>query len=112
VATDVWIPAVSLSYRYDTPALGWLDYVRPYLEYSNIVKENDDFNDSELVTAGAAWANGGWYIYTELAYSNGNYFVGDEGDDYSNIFDGVGDFGANGNDSWNARFNINFGYYF
>jgi hypothetical protein len=112
VATKAWIPAVSLSYRYDTPRIGWLDYVLPYLEYSNIVKDEDDFNDSQMVTLGAAWASGGWYIYSDLVYSNGNYFVGDEGDNFSNIFAGVGDFGVDGNDRWNYRFNLNFGYYF
>ena len=39
VAAKAWIPAVSLSYRYDTPRLGWLDYVLPYLDYSNILKD-------------------------------------------------------------------------
>jgi hypothetical protein len=112
VAADAWLPAVSLSYTYNTPHIGWLDYIVPYVEYSNIVKTEDDFNDSALVTLGAAWANRGWYLYSELAYSNGNYFVGDEGDDYVNLFEGVGDFGVNGNDRWNYRLNINFGYYF
>lgn len=112
VAAKGWIPAVSLSYTYETPRLPWLDYVLPYVEYSRIVKTDDDFNDSELLILGAAWARGGWYIYTDLAFSNGNLFVGNEGDDYSNIFHGVGDFGVDGNDRWNYRFNINFGYYF
>ena len=111
-ATEAWLPAVSVSYRVDTPGLGWLDYVLPYAEYSNIMKREGDFNDSSLVTTGAAWANGGWYIYTEVALSDGNYFVGDRNDDYSNLFDGVGDFGANGNDQWQYRVNFNFGYYF
>ncbi len=82
------------------------------MEYSSIVKDESDFNNSQMVTLGAAWASGGWYIYSDLVYSNGNYFVGDDGDNYSNIFDGVGDFGVTGNDKWNYRFNINFGYYF
>ena len=112
VAAKAWIPAVSLSYRHDTPQLGWLDYVLPYIEYSNILKDEGDFNDSQMVTLGAAWASGGWYIYSDLVYSNGNYFVGNDGDDYSNLFDGVGDFGVAGNDKWNYRFNLNFGYYF
>ena len=60
---------------------------------------------------GSAWARGGWYIYSDLAYSNGNYFVGNKGDDYSRV-DGVGDFGFNGNDDWNYRLNLNFGYYY
>ncbi|NBC47939.1 MAG: hypothetical protein GVY22_08110 [Gammaproteobacteria bacterium] len=120
VASEAWLPAVSLSYLYETPQIPWLDSVRPYVEYSSIIKEEGDFNDSQLVTLGAAWARGGWYIYTDLAFSDGNYFVGNENEDgnpegYSNLFsptDGVGDFGANGNDHWNYRFNINFGYYF
>lgn len=112
VATRAWVPAISLSYKYETGWIPWLDYVLPYLEYSNILKDVHDFHDSEMWVLGAAWANGGWYIYTDLAYSDGNYFVGDDGDNYSNIFHGVGDFGVTGNDKWNYRFNINLGYYF
>jgi outer membrane murein-binding lipoprotein Lpp len=112
VATDAWIPAVSLSYLYETNQIPWLDSVRPYVEYSNIIKADKDFNDSQLAIVGAAWARQGWYIYTDLAFSDGNYFVGSKGDNYSNIYDGVGDFGVDGNNEWNYRFNINFGYYF
>ena len=112
VATKAWIPAVSLSYKYETQQIPWLDYVLPYLEYSSIIKDESDFNDSQMWILGAAWAKGGWYIYSDMAYSNGNYFVGNDGDDYSNILDGVGDFGVDGNDKWNYRFNVNFGYYF
>ena len=112
VATDAWLPAVSVSYLLETDRIPWLDSVRPYVEYSNIIKQDSDFNDSDLLVVGAAWARGGWYIYSDAAWATGNYFVGDRGDDYSNIFNGVGDFGVNGNDRRNFRFNINFGYYF
>lgn len=112
VATEAWLPALSLAYRYDTSGLAWLDYVLPYAEYSAILKDSDLANDSEMITLGAAWASGGWYIYSDYVWSNGNLFIGNEGDDYANIYRGVGDFGANGNDRWNYRFNINFGYYF
>lgn len=112
VATDAWIPAISLSYKYTTETISWLDYVLPYIEYSAIRKESEHIGDSELVAIGAAWANGNWYIYTDYVRSNGNLFVGNEGDDFTNIFDGVGDFGIDGNDRWNSRLNINFGYYF
>lgn len=111
-AAQAWIPAVSLSYRIDTPDLPWLDYLLPYIEYSSIVKTDSEFNDSEMFMLGSAWASGGWYIYSDLAYSNGNLFVGNKGDNYSNIYDGVGDFGVNGNDRWNYRFNLNLGYYY
>lgn len=104
-AAEAWIGAVSLSYKYETPGIAWLDYVLPYIEYSSIMKEESEFNDSELMTVGAAWARGGWYIYTEMATSNGNDFVGNESG-----FDSR--FGANPDDDWETRYNINIGYYY
>ena len=111
-ASRAWIPAVSLSYRIDTPGLPWLDYLLPYIEYSSIIKEDSEYNDSDMFMLGSAWASGGWYIYSDLAYSNGNLFVGNKGDNYSSIYDGVGDFGVDGNNKWNYRFNLNLGYYY
>lgn len=105
VATEAIIPAVSLSYYYETNQIEWLDYVMPYIEYSSIVKSESSFNDSELFSVGAAWARGGWYIYTELMRSNGNDFIGNESGFNSR-------FGSNPNDEWQTRFNINLGYYF
>lgn len=111
-ATNAWVPAISLSYLKETNQIPWLDSVRPYIEYSSIIKEDSEYNDSSMAVVGAAWASGGWYIYTDLAFSDGNYFVGNKGDNYSNVFNGVGDFGVNGNDRWNYALHINFGYYF
>jgi hypothetical protein len=42
-------------------------------------------------------------VYTEVAYSDGNGFVG--GDTYTTV-------GSNLNSTDQYRFNINFGYYF
>jgi hypothetical protein len=118
VATEGLIPAIALSYTWecDKP---WADSITFYNDYSVILKDGQmadgtDFNDSAMNVVGMAIANGGWYIYVDYAYSNGNYFVGDEGDVYGDTYaeSSVGDFGANGNDDWNGRFNINFGYYF
>lgn len=104
-AAEGWIPAVSLSYYQAVDSVPWLDYVIPYIEYSSVVKSESGFNDSELVTLGAAWAHGGWYIYSDLVFSNGNEFVGGEAP--------YGDrLGANDEAKWLKRFNINFGYYF
>lgn len=108
IATEGWVPAVSLSYYYEASEIAWLDYVIPYIEYSSVLKDGRtadgvDFKDSDLWTFGAAWAHNGWYIYTEYAYSNGNSFVG--GEPFTN-------FGANLDATWQGRFNINFGYYF
>lgn len=105
VATEGWIPAISLSYYHATPSIEWLDYVIPYVEYSSILKDDSDFNDSDLATLGAAWGRGGWYIYTEVAYSSGNEFVGGE-TPFGNRL------GANPDDNRQYRANINLGYYF
>ena len=94
-----------------TDGIPWLDYALPYIEWSSIIKDESAFNDSQLFILGTAWARGGWYIYSDLAYSDGNYFVGNERDNYGRI-DGVGDFGVAGNDKWNYRFNLNLGYYY
>ena len=118
-ATEGWIPAVNLHYNGVDPSAIWPDVldsikpdsITPYVEWSSIRKTRKDFNDSSMVTVGAAWAKGGWYIYTDMVFSDGNYFIGDEGDGYASLYD-VGDFGANGNNRWNKRFNINLGYYF
>lgn len=105
VAAEGWIPAVSLSYHHATPGIDWLDYVIPYVEYSAIRKDASGFNDSNLTTLGAAWGRGGWYIYTEVAYSTGNEFVGGE--------TAFGDrLGTNADDDGQYRYNINLGYYF
>ena len=114
VAAEAYIPAVSLSYTLQTPQVDWLDYVVPYVEYSTIEKAEDEFNDSEMFVVGSAWANGGWYIYTDLAYSNGNDFVGNESGYGANPAPGFASnrLGANPNHDWEYRFNINFGYYF
>jgi hypothetical protein len=104
-AAEGWVPAVSLSYTYVTGSIDWLDYLLPYIEYSSVIKDEGDFNDSELFVVGVALARNGWYIYNDLAFSNGNEFVGGDTE--------FGDrLGANADDDWVTRFNINFGYYF
>jgi hypothetical protein len=105
MATEAWIPSISLSYYYEVDQVEWLDYVIPFVEYSSIVKQESSFNDSEFFTIGAAWARGNWFIYTELATSNGNDFIGNETAFGSR-------FGSNPDNEWQSRFNINFGYYF
>lgn len=118
VAAEGTVPSVALSYTIVPENIGWIDSLTFYNDYSVILKDGEDanggFNDSAHNVTGVAIASGGWYVYVDYAYSNGNYFVGDEGDVYGATYaeSSVGDFGANRNDDWNGRFNINFGYYF
>ena len=114
IASKGLVPGLSLRYGgIDASGISWVNSVTPYIEWSSIMKSVDNFNNSTLVTLGASWTVlGALYVYSDLALSNGNTFVGNDGDVYDNILTGVGDFGANGNNSWNWRANLNFGYYF
>jgi hypothetical protein len=118
VASEGMIPSVAVSYTIQ-PQVAWIDSITFYNDYSVIVKDGElsdgtAFNDSALNVTGMAIAKDGWYIYVDYAYSSGNYFVGNEDDVYGATYadSSVGDFGANLNDDWKGRFNINFGYYF
>ncbi len=119
IASKGLIPALSLRYDgIDTSGISWVDSVTPYAEWSTIMKRVDDYNASTLVTVGASWTIlESLYVYSDFALSDGNFFVGNKTDDnkregYGSIYDGAGDFGANGNNAWNWRLNFNFGYYF
>ena len=119
IASKGLIPALSLRYGgIDASSISWVNSVTPYIEWSTIMKSVDNFNNSTLITLGASWTVlGSLYVYSDLALSNGNSFVGNvdadgNKEDYANIYSGAGDFGANGNDTWNRRINFNFGYYF
>ena len=114
IASKGLIPALSLRYGgIDTAGISWVDSVTPYAEWSTILKTVDDYNASTLVTIGASWTVlGALYVYSDIALSDGNFFVGNTGDDYGNILTGVNHVGANGNNTWHWRLNFNFGYYF
>ena len=114
VASEGIIPALTLRYNgLDTSGVAWLDGVTPYVEWSTILKTEEAFNDSTMVSLGAVWTiYGVLYMYSDLVLSDGNFFVGNDGDDYGNLYAGVGDFGASGNDTWNWRINFNYRYYF
>ena len=114
IASKGLIPALSLRYGgIGTAGISWVDSVTPYVEWSTILKTVDDYNASTLVTVGASWTIlGALYVYSDVALSDGNFFVGNTGDDYGNILTGVNHVGANGNNTWHWRLNFNFGYYF
>jgi hypothetical protein len=114
VASKGLIPALSLRYGgIDTSGISWIDSVTPYAEWSTILKTVEDYNASTLVTVGASWTIlGALYLYSDVALSDGNFFVGNTDDDYNNIITGVNHVGANGNNMWHWRLNFNFGYYF
>ena len=113
VTARAWVPALSLRYEGITPSgTGPVETVVPYVEVSSIVKTVAEYNDSTLAMLGTSVTlRNGLVLTSDLALSDGSYWVGDRGDDYARL-GSVGDFGANGNDRWNFRLNINIAYYF
>lgn len=106
VASQGTIPSIALAYTWKSVPVDFIDSITFYNDYSILLKDGNDasgaeLKDSTLNVTGMAIASGGWYIYVDLAQSDGNFFIGNEGD-----------FGANTNNEWQHRFNINFGYYF
>lgn len=114
IASEGIIPALSLRYGgINTDSISWIDSVTPYVEWSTILKTVEDYNASTLVTVGASWTIlGALYLYSDVALTDGNFFVGNTDDNYNNILTGVNHVGANGNNMWHWRVNFNFGYYF
>jgi len=114
IASKGMLPALSLRYGgIDTSGISWIDSVTPYVEWSTILKTVEEYNPSTLVTVGASWTIlGALYLYSDVAITDGNFFVGNTEDNYGNILTGVNHVGANGNNMWHWRLNFNFGYYF
>lgn len=119
VASKGTIPSIALSYTWVPTGIDFIDSITFYNDYSMILKDGQtaagtDFNDSSMNVTGMAIASGGWYIYVDYALSDGNLFLGNIEDVYAGDYadSRVGDFGADLNDQWEYRFNINFGYYF
>lgn len=106
VASQGAIPSIALAYTWQAVPLIFIDSITFYNDYSILLKDGNDaggaeLKDSAMNVTGMAIAHGGWYIYVDYALSDGNFFIGDKGD-----------FGANAQNEWQHRFNINFGYYF
>ena len=60
IASEGVIPALSLTYNgINTSGISWLDSFTPYIEWSSVLKPAEGFNDSTLVTVGAAWTLSG-----------------------------------------------------
>lgn len=116
-AASGWVSSIAVSYTI-TPEINWIESVTFYNDYSIIFKDGSlngaDFNNSAMNVIGMVIVQGNWYLYIDYALSNGHYFIGDKDDVYGNTYadSAVGDFGANQNDKWKGRFNINLGYYF
>ena len=107
VASQGVLPSAALAYTIE-PDIDWIDTITFYENFSVILKDGEDefgrdLKDSALNVLGCSIARGPWFIYVDWAFSNGNYFVGDKS--FTN-------FGANRDQDWQSRVNMNIGIYF
>lgn len=102
VAAKADIYVAGLSYSIDVD-WGPISNVKPYVDYSVIVKSMSDYNNSEHLIPGFLVTAGGLNVHVDYALGKNNAWLGTwenglaEGDP---------------NADWKSRFNINFGYYF
>ena len=93
----------ALSHRGGTRKGGDVPYIVHPFEVAMILKENS-FEDSFMNVTGVLITAGNLYTYVDYAAGYNHSWLG------GNF---VNDFAAgNSNAKWEARFNINFGYYF
>ena len=103
VASEAQVYQANLSY---TVPISWgpISSLTFYNDYSTLVKDNDQFEDSSQNVLGVLLAGGPYYIYVDAAFGENHSWLGGN---YGNSF-AEGDPNAD----WEMRFNVNFGYYF
>ncbi len=79
--------------------------VMPYVEYGMMVKDKSDWPTTHLLTLGAVWNFGRFYIYSDFYYARGHPDVGPD-----TFLTGLSS--GSGNSDWHSRVNINFSYSF
>ena len=101
VASKGDLYSVDLSYATDWK-WRFISDVKPYVNYSIFVKDEDGFKDSERLLAGVQFSAGPLYIYTEYRLGKNDPFTGD-------YTQGAA---AGGDDQWKRSLYMNIGYYF
>ena len=127
VASRGNIQSVGLSYTHYPRNIDYIDYIVPYLDYSKINKDGEtngqyfflqspgfDYKDSEQISFGSIIGMGNMIIYMDLLFGKGAPMIGNNNSQYFTgaSLNGPPSAGAEFDDGWQHRFNINFGYYY
>jgi hypothetical protein len=103
VASEGQIYLAGLSY--DVPvSWGPVSKLTFYDDYSILVKDPAGFPDSHINTTGCLISAGPLYVYVDYILGKNAQYLGGGTNPWADASDANGD--------WNARFNINVGYYF
>ncbi|KAF1309579.1 hypothetical protein BLX42_18825, partial [Pseudomonas sp. SG-MS2] len=107
IASKATIAAVNVGYDVLTPKLGQLKKIKLYTDYSRMMKDEQDWDDSQMFTVGAQFLAMPIMAWVDLTWArNANPFGGAE--------NGTGwtSTSSVGSNDWYYRTNINIGYYF
>ena len=103
VATKSSMYVAGLAYSINVD-MGPISNIQPYIDYTLIDKANEDFYNTQHLVPGFLISAGSIWTYVDVAFGkNQPWLTSDFGRGL-----GVGD----NTEGWNARFNINIGYYF
>ncbi|MEM7790410.1 MAG: hypothetical protein AAF546_03320 [Verrucomicrobiota bacterium] len=130
VASEGIIPSIGVSYTHFPRKIDFIDFIVPYIDYSIIIKDGEtngnyftepavpigtEFQDSEQLSIGAIIGSGNWLVYIDFLFGKGAPLVGNSNAQYftgASLNDDTGTLPNEFDDSWQHRFNINFGYYY
>lgn len=102
VAAEATMYVAGLAYSIDVD-WGPISNIQPYIDYSRMEKAAQGYEATEHLVPGMLITAGSVYTYVDYAMGKNNAWLGQ----WTNgLAEGVAD------DDWNARFNINIGYYF
>ncbi|MGM0428506.1 MAG: hypothetical protein ACQEQ7_14880 [Thermodesulfobacteriota bacterium] len=108
VAADGTLVVANLSYDFPL-TLGPINKLTFYNDYSILLKDEDDFHNTQINTLGCLISAPPIYTYVDLVMGKNAPFLGVPTDIHSTPHGlGPGDPDAD----WETRFNINIGYYF
>jgi len=103
VAARGMLQSIGVSYHWPL-ALGWLDGITAYENYSVLIKARDDFDDTHHNVIGMSFDASPVFVYADLVHGANNAWIGP---DFGTALAAGDD-----DDDLNFRFNINVGVYF
>lgn len=103
VASEGFVYIAGLSYNLPVD-WGPVDSLNFYNDYSILVKDENDFKNSQLNTLGCLIDANPVYTYLDLIFGKNALYLSDGNDAYGPA--------RESDDKWHTRFNINIGYYF
>ena len=107
IASKASLASINLGYDVYTPRLGQLKKVKLYTDYSRMMKDKSDWDDSQMFTVGAQFLAMPVMAWVDFTWArNANPYGGAEnGSGFTNT-------SSVGSNEWYYRTNVNIGYYF